>query len=67
MASLLGSLVLAGSALCLTGCANVGYYWQSASGHIRMLQAAKPVEDTPRPVSAPHLIAPRSGRTEGAR
>ena len=45
MASLLGSLVLAGSALCLAGCANVGYYWQSASGHIRMMEAAKPVQE----------------------
>ena len=45
MGSLLGSLVLAGSALCLAGCSNLGYYWQSASGHVRMLQAARPVQD----------------------
>jgi predicted aminopeptidase len=43
--SLLGSLVLAGSALCLAGCTNLGYYCQSASGHVRMLQAAKPVQE----------------------
>jgi predicted aminopeptidase len=43
--SLLGSLVLGGSTLCLTGCANVAYYWQSASGHIRMMQAARPVQE----------------------
>ena len=43
--SLLGSLVIAGAALGLAGCANVGYYWQSASGHMHMLQAARPVQE----------------------
>jgi predicted aminopeptidase len=28
----------------LTGCADTRYYWQSVSGHLQMLQAAKPVE-----------------------
>ena len=36
-------LVLA--SISLPGCANVGYYWQSATGHLRMLNAAKPVSD----------------------
>jgi len=43
--SALGALVLVGSALCLAGCANLGYYWQSATGHLRILQAARPVQD----------------------
>ncbi len=45
MASGLGAMVLAGGLLCLSGCANLGYYWQSASGHMRMLQSARPVQD----------------------
>jgi predicted aminopeptidase len=45
VASGLGALVLAASALCLTGCANLGYYWQSATGHMRILQASRPVQD----------------------
>lgn len=45
VASGLGALVLAASALCLSGCANLGYYWQSATGHLRILQASKPVEE----------------------
>ena len=53
VASLLGSLVLAGSALCLGGCANLGYYWQSASGHVRMLQAARPVQEWLADATAP--------------
>ncbi len=31
--------------LCLTGCADLAYYWQSASGHLRMMNAARPVDD----------------------
>jgi predicted aminopeptidase len=45
VASLLGSVALGASLLCLSGCANLGYYWQSATGHIRIMQAARPVEE----------------------
>jgi predicted aminopeptidase len=38
-------LALAGSMLLLTGCADLGYYWQSASGHIGIMRAAKPVPE----------------------
>ena len=40
-------LVMAASlaALSLSGCADLGYYWQSASGHLQLLSAARPVED----------------------
>ena len=31
-------------ALVLAGCADTRYYWQSVSGHLEMLRAAKPVE-----------------------
>ncbi|RYY97773.1 MAG: aminopeptidase, partial [Comamonadaceae bacterium] len=44
VASSLGAITLAAAAaLCLSGCANVGYYWQSATGHLKVMQAAKPV------------------------
>jgi predicted aminopeptidase len=29
--------------ICLSGCSTAGYYWQSVSGHMQMLQAARPV------------------------
>lgn len=29
--------------LCLTGCSSLGYYWQSAVGHLSILQQARPV------------------------
>ncbi|MEP6823656.1 MAG: aminopeptidase [Ramlibacter sp.] len=42
----LAATVLAGLALaCLSGCANLGYYWQSASGHLKMMSVARPVDD----------------------
>jgi predicted aminopeptidase len=39
--------VLIGTSLltCLSGCANIGYYWQSVSGHMAVLNAAKPVQE----------------------
>ena len=27
----------------LAGCADLGYYWQSASGHLGVMRAARPV------------------------
>ncbi|QJC55128.1 hypothetical protein HC248_00391 [Polaromonas vacuolata] len=29
----------------LSGCTSMGYYWQSVSGHVQMMRAAKPVDD----------------------
>jgi predicted aminopeptidase len=40
-----GVLTLGLALLGLAGCSGVGYYWQSASGHMRMLNAARPVGD----------------------
>ena len=31
--------------LCLSGCANLGYYWQSVTGHLSIMRAARPVGD----------------------
>ncbi len=33
------------AALCLSGCANLGYYWQSAAGHLKVMSAARPVDE----------------------
>ena len=33
------------AALCLGGCADLGYYWQTVSGHLQLLHAARPVND----------------------
>ncbi|HEY2255495.1 MAG TPA: aminopeptidase [Variovorax sp.] len=40
------SVALAASAsVLLAGCADVGYYWQSASGHLSIMRAARPVPE----------------------
>jgi predicted aminopeptidase len=39
-------LALAGlTALVLPGCSTTAYYWQSVSGHLQMMKAARPVND----------------------
>ncbi|GAC1599621.1 MAG: aminopeptidase [Ramlibacter sp.] len=47
------------AALCLTGCANVGYYWQSATGHLRLMGAARPVADWIRDGASPEQLKAR--------
>ena len=41
MKILMAGLVL----LLLNGCSTAGYYWQSVSGHMQMLNAARPTAD----------------------
>jgi predicted aminopeptidase len=38
-------LALVGLALTLAGCADTRYYWQSVSGHLALMHAARPVDD----------------------
>ena len=45
--------------LCLTGCSSVGYYWQSATGHIRLMGAARPVAEVLEDSSAPERLKTR--------
>jgi predicted aminopeptidase len=37
--------VAVAAAVCLSGCANLGYYWQSATGHLKLMNAARPVRE----------------------
>lgn len=59
VAGVLGLGAVAVAALCLTGCANMGYYWQSATGHLRMLQAARPVQEWMLDEQAPERLKER--------
>jgi predicted aminopeptidase len=38
-------LILLWLCAALSGCGNLGYYWQSVSGHVRLMQAARPIPD----------------------
>jgi predicted aminopeptidase len=42
----LGAMLLAAATVCLTsGCSSLGYYAQSVTGHLGVLQASRPVQD----------------------
>ncbi len=45
MASLASIAALAMAGVCISGCANLGYYWQSVGGHLQVINRAKPVQD----------------------
>jgi predicted aminopeptidase len=59
MASIAGAAAAAIGALCLTGCANLGYYWQSATGHIKLMSAARPVNEWIDDARAPERLKER--------
>jgi predicted aminopeptidase len=42
--------------VCLSGCANLGYYWQSVTGHLKLINAAKPVDDWLQEAETPQRI-----------
>jgi predicted aminopeptidase len=52
------ALVVAGTA-CLSGCANLGYYWNSAAGHLKIMSAARPVEEWLGQGQAPEKLKER--------
>ena len=43
----------------LSGCSTLGYYWQSVSGHIQMLNAARPVADLLADPQTPNALKVR--------
>ena len=43
----------------LAGCSNLGYYWQSATGHLRMMSSARPVNDWLADRDAPERLKTR--------
>jgi predicted aminopeptidase len=47
------------AALLLSGCTSVGYYWQSVSGHLQLLNAARPVDDWLSDAQTPDALKTR--------
>ena len=54
-------------ALLLSGCTTVGYYWQSVSGHMQMLNAARPVAEVLTDAQTPALLKTRLERAQRIR
>jgi predicted aminopeptidase len=38
-------VVVVAATLCLSACSNLGYYWHTATGHLKVMSTAKPVQD----------------------
>ena len=57
-----GTLVLA-----LTGCSNLGYYWQSARGHVNLMRAARPVPEWLGDAATPAVLKARLELTQRIR
>ena len=53
--------VAVAATLCLSGCANLGYYWQSATGHLKVMSAAKPIDDWLADAQTPERLKARAG------
>lgn len=54
-------------ALGLGGCAHVEYYWQSASGHLELLRAARPVDEWIADPATPADLRERLRLSQGLR
>ena len=57
LASVAGLAIIA--ALALSGCSHLGYYWQTATGHLRVMGAARPVNDWLVDGAAPEKLKAR--------
>jgi predicted aminopeptidase len=59
-ASLAATLALAAASVCLTsGCTSIGYIAQSVSGHVQLLQSARPVDAWLRDAATPEPLRQR--------
>lgn len=54
----IAALLLA-AGLTLSGCSNLGYYWQSATGHLSIMAASRPLDDWIGDASAPERLKSR--------
>ncbi|WP_249661460.1 aminopeptidase [Variovorax sp. PCZ-1] len=45
--------------ICVTGCSNLGYYWQNTQGHLAVMNAAKPVQEWLDDAQTPDAIKRR--------
>jgi predicted aminopeptidase len=53
--------------LCLSSCADLGYYWQSVEGHISLIKAARPVDDWLLDAQTPEKLKAKLALTQKIR
>jgi predicted aminopeptidase len=59
--------LLAGALLCLPGCTSLGYYWQSVSGHLQLMNSARPIPDWLSEPQTPEKLKARLALTQRIR
>ncbi|MDP3828470.1 MAG: aminopeptidase [Polaromonas sp.] len=62
-AALLAATLLLG----LSGCASLGYYWQSVNGHLQLMNAARPIDDWLQDSDTPDKLKARLALTRQIR
>ena len=55
----LGALAVIAASLLSSGCASVSYYWQSVSGHVGLMNSARPVSDILTDAQTPETLRTR--------
>jgi predicted aminopeptidase len=53
--------------LCLSSCADLGYYWQSVEGHVSLMKAARPIDDWLIDPETPQKLKARLALTQKIR
>lgn len=53
--------------LLASGCAETSYYWQSVTGHLRVMQASRPVDDWLKDDMVPSVLKQRLGLAQAMR
>jgi predicted aminopeptidase len=64
---LIGKLLILPLLLCLSSCADLGYYWQSVEGHVSLMKAARPVDDLLADTETPEKIKAKLALTKKIR
>ncbi len=60
-------LAVIAASLLSSGCASVGYYWQSVSGHVGVMNSARPVSDILADSQTPEALRARLAMTQRMR
>jgi predicted aminopeptidase len=53
------AVIVGVAVVALAGCSSLGYYWQSVSGHMQVMNAARPVDDWLADAQTPELLKQR--------
>lgn len=67
MCQVIAKLLILPMLLCLSSCADLGYYWQSVEGHVSLMKAARPVDDWLADAQTPEKLKAKLALTQKIR